>query len=140
MRLEPARRLLTVPRWAAGIVGVYLVAVGLHTRLSTDAAPLCPFRRLTGLPCPGCGTTRMVVAALHGEFGQALALNPLFFLAAVGGCVLLLLRLVFGRRVVWITSRRSDIRMAAVALLAVLGNWAYLLVRFAFEHVGNVGP
>ena len=47
-------------------------------------APRCPFRALTGVPCPTCGTTHAAVALLHGHVGAALAANPL---AAVAGIV-----------------------------------------------------
>jgi Protein of unknown function (DUF2752) len=46
--------------------------------------PGCPFRRLTGIPCPTCGTTRAAVALLGGHLGAALALNPLATLAGIG--------------------------------------------------------
>jgi hypothetical protein len=32
---------------------------------------VCPFRRLTGLPCPGCGLTRAGRHLLRGEFREA---------------------------------------------------------------------
>jgi hypothetical protein len=38
---------------------------------------LCPFRRLTGVPCPGCGMTRSFVAVAHGDLGTAFAFNRL---------------------------------------------------------------
>ena len=38
---------------------------------------LCPFRALTGLPCPGCGMTRAFCAIGHGDFAGALGFNPL---------------------------------------------------------------
>ena len=44
-------------------LGVALLAarqVSLH-------APPCPFRAITGVPCPGCGMTRLAVAVSHGH-------------------------------------------------------------------------
>ncbi len=44
--------------------------------------PLCPVSVLTGLPCPGCGMARAVVALARGDVAAALAENavglPLF--------------------------------------------------------------
>jgi hypothetical protein len=38
---------------------------------------LCPFRRLTALPCPLCGITRAMCALLKGEWLAAIAFHPL---------------------------------------------------------------
>ena len=59
-----------------------------------DPVPPCPLRTLTGIPCPLCGSTRGVIAAVHGHIGDALALNP----ASIGVLVLALL-LVAGWRI-----------------------------------------
>jgi len=37
---------------------------------------VCPFRNLTGLPCPGCGLTRSVFHVAHGDYARGLALYP----------------------------------------------------------------
>ncbi|MXV17560.1 DUF2752 domain-containing protein [Hufsiella ginkgonis] len=37
----------------------------------------CPFRRLTGLDCPGCGSQRAFHALLHGEVARAADYNLL---------------------------------------------------------------
>lgn len=39
--------------------------------------PPCPFRVLTGLACPGCGSVRAMQQLLHGNLIAALDLNPL---------------------------------------------------------------
>lgn len=44
---------------------------------------ICPFKRVTTLPCPSCGSTRSVIALLTGDFQKALLINPLGFLIAV---------------------------------------------------------
>ncbi len=38
---------------------------------------LCLFRNLTGRKCPGCGMTRAISSAAHGNFPQALRHNRL---------------------------------------------------------------
>ncbi len=45
--------------------------------------PACPFRAITGIPCPTCGTTHAALALMHGRLGAALAANPLATLAGV---------------------------------------------------------
>lgn len=51
------------------------------SRLDPDAPgsllPPCPLHALTGLYCPGCGSTRALHALLHGDLAHALAMNPL---------------------------------------------------------------
>ena len=43
----------------------------------TSGPIICPFRLVTGLPCPGCGTTRSVAALLDGRLADSLSFNPL---------------------------------------------------------------
>lgn len=61
-----------------------LVAAVVLARFDPNAAgsvlPPCPFHALTGLYCPGCGSTRALHALLGGDIGQAMAMNPLLVL------------------------------------------------------------
>ncbi|MBF0567620.1 MAG: DUF2752 domain-containing protein [Nitrospirae bacterium] len=43
--------------------------------------PKCLFYQLTGLYCPGCGSTRALHQLLHGNYTAAFRLNPLTVLA-----------------------------------------------------------
>ena len=51
--------------------GVALALLGVATLVPADRVQsgpvICPFRALTGLPCPGCGLTRSFVFAMHGD-------------------------------------------------------------------------
>jgi hypothetical protein len=40
---------------------------------------ICMFRSITGLPCPGCGLGRSMVAAVHGELARSLEYHRLGF-------------------------------------------------------------
>ena len=62
---------LTSERMLAGgtLVGlaVLMVALCFIEPGSTPWLPSCPFHELTGLYCPGCGSTRMLYFLLHGH-------------------------------------------------------------------------
>ena len=72
-------------RWLWGgvlLLGVMLASFYHMTGISlTGILPPCLFHTFTGMDCPGCGTTRMVVALLDGELYRAFTLNPLMFVA-----------------------------------------------------------
>jgi hypothetical protein len=44
--------------------------------------PPCVFHALTGLQCPGCGTTRALHHLLHGDVAGAFRLNAMLFVVA----------------------------------------------------------
>jgi uncharacterized protein DUF2752 len=92
-------------------------------------APPCPWHRLTGLPCPGCGTTRALVALLEGRPATALAMNPLAAIAAVGFVLAGLaapLWVAAGAPVPDLQARlRPAWTLAAAAAVAL--NWAWLV-------------
>jgi len=47
---------------------------------ANDFYPKCTVKKLTGLNCPGCGSTRAVYLFLHGEFFEGFSRNPLLFI------------------------------------------------------------
>ncbi len=90
--------------------------------------PPCAWRAWTGLPCPGCGTTRAIVRLLHADLAGALALNPLAACATaaflLGGFVAPVWLACGGQRPA-LTTRGRPVWIAAFAL-AFVANWAWL--------------
>lgn len=70
----------------------------------------CPLRAATGIPCPFCGMTRAVVAAVHGHIATSLAFNP-------GGIVVLLLAVAAIVRPAWL----ARLRMPLWLVFAIVG-------------------
>ena len=68
-------RLWVVGALIAGMVGVCLLYA--FNPEEGGLFPKCPFYVLTGLQCPGCGTTRAIHCLLHFEFLKAWQYNPL---------------------------------------------------------------
>ncbi len=70
------RLLSTVKKYALVLlIGLAYLAWVLLTGLKIP----CVFKLITGLNCPGCGVTRMVVAAVRLNFSKAFWLNPYLF-------------------------------------------------------------
>ena len=60
--------------------------------------PPCLWHALTGLACPGCGSTRALHQLLHGHLAAAFHLNPLLVLALPLGFWLLARRFLGSAR------------------------------------------
>lgn len=71
-------------------VGAAAIAVAARADPATiESGPvICPFRLLTGLPCPGCGLTRSWVYLLHGDTSAAMTANPFGVVALCATLVL----------------------------------------------------
>ncbi len=64
-----------------GLAGQLWIAYSyIKLEKQEEAFNTCIFNRLTGLPCPSCGTIHSIVSIVHGNFRQALADNPLGFI------------------------------------------------------------
>jgi hypothetical protein len=87
--------------------------------LPIDPVPPCPLRTLTGIPCPLCGSTRGVVAAMHGHLAHAVSLNPASLLVIILAVAVL---------VFWRVRKVAIPVWVIVALFAVL--WSYQLFKF----------
>ncbi|MEE4021804.1 DUF2752 domain-containing protein [Gordonia sp. PKS22-38] len=125
---------------AAGLGTVGLAALAttvvVQPEVVADGPELCPFARMTGLPCPACGLTRSWVALGHGDLEATVSFN-------VFGPVFMVLAIVVTAVALWsaATGAHGLDRVRAVLtsrpMLIVVGLWAgYGLVRLADAGFG----
>ncbi|MBE2997305.1 DUF2752 domain-containing protein [Nocardiopsis sp. HNM0947] len=124
-----------VPPWVwpvgLGVLGLAgAVVLHLFDPSQDDTPyPTCPFLFLTGLQCPGCGTTRALALLTHGDLVAAASMNPLTVL------VLPFLLLVYARWLVGTLRRngpplRPEPHVPTWAMIAVLaGIVAFWILR-----------
>ncbi|QDS89320.1 hypothetical protein EC9_35190 [Rosistilla ulvae] len=89
----------------------------------TSWYPKCPLHEMTGLHCPGCGTTRAVWAILHGDVTTAIRMNPLVVLGSP---------VVLG--LIWRERRRGRTGQRTTATLS----WTILVVLIGYFIARNV--
>lgn len=116
----------------SGLTALAVLALAWSWPLWGDALELvCPFRTLTGIPCPTCGGTRALLAAASGDFRAAVQLNPMVGLAATGLLAWIPLSCA------WVVGRwpRPEVRrlvpvsgriVARAGGILVLGNWLWV--------------
>lgn len=105
------RRFLRIHLPLAAVLLIYMLVIG------------CPFYRLCGIPCPGCGLSRAHLAAFRLDFAQALYFHPLFW-TILPTAVYYAHRRVCG----WPQSRRFDRVFLAALAGAFLVVYVYRLV------------
>jgi len=115
--------------------GIALLMLGAGRLLPIlSFAPDCVFKGLTGLPCPACGSTRSVVHIAHGDILSALAMNPLTTLclmAAIAFFIYSLMSAAFDLpRINCLLADKEKNVMRAGVVMILLGQWAYLIIRF----------
>jgi hypothetical protein len=104
--------LLGVGALVAGAFG-YIGIVDPHK--PDSIFPVCPFRLLTGLNCPGCGALRMIHDVLHGDLAAAINDNVVLLV----GVPLLAVWFLLRRR-----DRRSPLTLpSAAAVIITLVAW-----------------
>jgi hypothetical protein len=117
--------------WLWGTVAVCSLLLRPFWLALVPFVPVCPFRAITGIPCPTCGTTHAALALLNGRFGDAFVANPLAALAGivfVAGGLLAPVWATFNWSVPEIPTPLP--RLARAATVAVLlAGWAYLIVK-----------
>jgi len=133
LRLEPTARWFNLQdrgaRWTAVGIAAYLGIIAVVSAISLYTPFVihtCMFKRLTGRPCSGCGSTRMVFKVLEGKPVEAFLLNPFMFVVILVGLNLLLLKVLWGKKVVVTSHNGLRIAMGVAVLIAFFANWVYV--------------
>lgn len=111
-----------------------VVAIFVAVRLwpgGLTLLPVCPWRALTGFPCPFCEGTHAFVALAEGQIGLAWRANPLVALSVLAiflwGLVDLVGMLTGKRPQVLLSAKEKKWLFALLGAL-LLANWLYLIL------------
>lgn len=118
------------------LAGVSLAAFPAALFAARVGAPLppCPFKALTGLDCPGCGTGRALGALAEGDLAAVLDHNLL--LPVVGPLLAVSLLAVAAGRAPLLGRHGWSV----TALILVTGFWALRLLPFETLSYLDSGP
>lgn len=126
------------PRARNGII-VLLIAGGFLVNFfwplisgSGNDMGFCPFRYITGIPCPGCGMGRATNLLFHGNLIDSLAMHPLAiaFLIACGVAVVWIVAdIITGRDTFYPKLTRPWPQTFRLLLMAIVtASYAYTLL------------
>ncbi|MEM1347515.1 MAG: DUF2752 domain-containing protein [Myxococcota bacterium] len=135
---EVRSRRHVVAAWVGFVAALYLFPGS-----GADGVVFCPFRRIFGYSCPGCGMTRSCIEAAHGNLLESVYMHPLGALF-VAGCtvaaVASALELRRGRRLAALAhpgvKRVRDLGFLGVGLFVLVFGGA----RLALEIAGILTP
>jgi hypothetical protein len=113
------------------IAGVALATSMVVPASQLPVMPLCPFKLLTGFPCPGCGLTHAFCSISHGHLKVAWQANPfgfLFYTLALACLAWPWLRASFPGIEAFMRRTRALVWAPATV---IVGMWVYDLARIA---------
>jgi len=124
----------------ACLAGYIWLGVSHYLNVAGDGqwAGTCPFRHVTGMPCPSCGSTGSVLSLISGDIGAALYSNPAGFLIATIMFIIPLWIIVdllsrkstFHRFYINAEKRLANRRLAIPAVLLVVVNWIWNFYKY----------
>lgn len=99
----------------------------------------CAVRQLTGIPCPGCGLTRVADRLAHGNFLAAWDANPLGAIVAVlfAACMVLsAVHLAFGLPLPNLELSKREVTAVRYTVIGlVILNYAFMVVKTKFPGI-----
>ncbi|MGB3080975.1 MAG: DUF2752 domain-containing protein [Saprospiraceae bacterium] len=98
---------------------------------------VCLIRKVTDTPCPSCGSSRAVLAIIHGDFLAALKFNPFGYL--ISGILLIspvwiLFDMIFAKNsfLIFYKQVENHIRNKWIAIpmiVLVIANWIWNILK-----------
>lgn len=134
---QPARRRRQIQR---GLLMLPLGGAFVLAHTSWTSPLFCPFRALTGIPCPGCGLTRSFTAIALGQWETAInyhLFGPVIFLGFVIAILHLSLELLtkYQIKTIYLTWLQNP----KLQILSTLVIWGYHLTRLmALNRTGEL--
>ena len=119
--------------FCAPLLGAYFYS---HTSYSSPF--FCPFRVVTGIPCPTCGMTRSFMAIAQGDLAKAVSYNlfgPFLFLGFLIATIHLVLEVTTERGLTAFYTQL--IKNKKLQLLALVSLLIYHSIRL--YHLSNSG-
>jgi hypothetical protein len=93
----------------------------------------CPFLKVTGLPCPGCGLTRALFFLIKGDLKTSLTYHAFAPLFLVGFLIMALASVLPDKaRQVWIDKLVNLEQRSGLVLIVLTGLILYWLARLVF--------
>ena len=130
-------KLYVLLSWACAAGDIWLMLI-YHRNVTLSLEPgVCMFKRVTGVPCPSCGSTRSVLSILNGDIFGAILWNPI-------GIIIVFILLVFPFWIIYDVLFRKDTLyrfynrselflrrnwIAIPAILLVLLNWIWNILK-----------
>jgi hypothetical protein len=115
---------------------VGLIAISPLVAGAATGVTLCPTAGLLGIPCPGCGLGRATLAALGGNFAEAMSYHPLFFVVSP---IYLLLLASLGWQFVSGSAPRWPRLPDRLVLVGTVGLGIALVVVWVIRLLGALG-
>jgi len=112
----------------------FFIMLSSHEHIETEQS-LCPFKMVTGFPCPGCGITKSIIFFYQGDLLKSLeyhVLGPFVTIASIIAILVLLAELVTQKN--YFSSILYSTKLA-YALAILLGTYHSIrLVIFISTH------
>ncbi|MBQ6754784.1 MAG: DUF2752 domain-containing protein [Bacteroidales bacterium] len=115
------------------MTGIFLL-VTLYLCFSKYMPVTCIFRKITNIPCVGCGSTRALICLSKGEITDALYYNPVTVILALAFLVLvfIVVKDIFCKTNTAdkiLHKRLSKLEYATI-IIVFIANWVFNIIKF----------